>query len=177
MTAGIDSTLRSLFLVYLISFLVRTIEHLEPLLQCLDNLLAGLKIDALAMVRAFRVIRPLRAINRSDSRSACVHERLHIRLPALRILLNLIFETLPMLANVALLCGFLFVVFSILGMQLWAGELHNRCFNNATNPESYFCADCDNSNSSLCACETPYLCGMAPNEGVGTCPPTSKANW
>ena len=33
-----------------------------------------------------------------------------IRLPSLRILLNLIFETLPMLGNVALLCLFLFVV-------------------------------------------------------------------
>ena len=55
------------------------------------------------MLRMARVLRPLRAIN---------------RLPGLRILIKLILETLPMLGSVVLLCLFLFVVFSILAVQV-----------------------------------------------------------
>jgi hypothetical protein len=59
----------------LISFQVRANSSLHAVSRQSG---LGLKIDALAMVRAFRVIRPLRAINRSDPTApACVHERWH----------------------------------------------------------------------------------------------------
>jgi hypothetical protein len=46
----------------------------------------------------------------------------------MRILVMLLLDTLPMLGNVLLLCFFVFFIFGIIGVQLWAGLLRNRCF-------------------------------------------------
>uniref|UniRef100_A0AAV2LQQ2 Ion transport domain-containing protein n=1 Tax=Knipowitschia caucasica TaxID=637954 RepID=A0AAV2LQQ2_KNICA len=64
-------------------------------------------------IRTVRVLRPLKAIN---------------RVPSMRILVNLLLDTLPMLGNVLLLCFFVFFIFGIIGVQLWAGLLRNRCY-------------------------------------------------
>ena len=40
----------------------------------------------------------------------------------------LLLDTLPMLGNVLLLCFFVFFIFGIVGVQLWAGLLRQRCF-------------------------------------------------
>uniref|UniRef100_A0A5S6PYG9 Voltage-dependent T-type calcium channel subunit alpha n=1 Tax=Trichuris muris TaxID=70415 RepID=A0A5S6PYG9_TRIMR len=69
----------------------------------------------LTAIRTVRVLRPLRAIN---------------RIPSMRILVNLLLDTLPMLGNVLLLCFFVFFIFGIVGVQLWAGLLRNRCLLN-----------------------------------------------
>lgn len=49
-------------------------------------------------------------------------------LSGMRILVTLLLDTLPMLGNVLLLCFFVFFIFGIVGVQLWAGLLRNRCF-------------------------------------------------
>ena len=46
----------------------------------------------------------------------------------LRILVMLLLDTLPMLGNVLLICFFVFFIFGILGVQLWAGMLRQRCY-------------------------------------------------
>ncbi|CAJ0608714.1 unnamed protein product [Cylicocyclus nassatus] len=69
----------------------------------------------LTAIRTVRVLRPLRAVN---------------RIPSMRILVNLLLDTLPMLGNVLLLCFFVFFIFGIVGVQLWAGLLRNRCVIN-----------------------------------------------
>ena len=46
----------------------------------------------------------------------------------MRILVMLLLDTLPMLGNVLLLCGFVFFIFGIIGVLLWAGMLRQRCF-------------------------------------------------
>uniref|UniRef100_A0A8B9ZHD4 Calcium voltage-gated channel subunit alpha1 H n=1 Tax=Anas platyrhynchos TaxID=8839 RepID=A0A8B9ZHD4_ANAPL len=66
---------------------------------------------SLSAIRTVRVLRPLRAIN---------------RVPSMRILVTLLLDTLPMLGNVLLLCFFVFFIFGIVGVQLWAGLLRNR---------------------------------------------------
>uniref|UniRef100_A0A8C7IGX1 Voltage-dependent T-type calcium channel subunit alpha n=1 Tax=Oncorhynchus kisutch TaxID=8019 RepID=A0A8C7IGX1_ONCKI len=68
---------------------------------------------SLSAIRTVRVLRPLRAIN---------------RVPSMRILVTLLLDTLPMLGNVLALCFFVFFIFGIVGVQLWAGLLRNRCF-------------------------------------------------
>lgn len=50
----------------------------------------------------------------------------------MRILVTLLLDTLPMLGNVLLLCFFVFFIFGIVGVQLWAGLLRNRCFLDGT---------------------------------------------
>lgn len=56
----------------------------------------------------------------------CAH--LFPRPAGMRILVTLLLDTLPMLGNVLLLCFFVFFIFGIVGVQLWAGLLRNRCF-------------------------------------------------
>ena len=47
----------------------------------------------------------------------------------------LLLDTLPMLGNVLLICFFVFFIFGILGVQLWAGMLRQRCYMSANMSE------------------------------------------
>ncbi|XP_034564690.1 voltage-dependent T-type calcium channel subunit alpha-1G [Notolabrus celidotus] len=104
-------------------------------------------------VRTVRVLRPLRAIN---------------RVPSMRILVTLLLDTLPMLGNVLLLCFFVFFIFGIVGVQLWAGLLRNRCFveNNFSFPfnvqlEKYYHTENDDEN--------PFICSQPRENGMRDC--------
>ncbi|XP_077461278.1 voltage-dependent T-type calcium channel subunit alpha-1I isoform X1 [Stigmatopora argus] len=105
-------------------------------------------------IRTVRVLRPLKAIN---------------RVPSMRILVNLLLDTLPMLGNVLLLCFFVFFIFGIIGVQLWAGLLRNRCYpqENFTRmtgiqlPRLYYMADEDD--------ERPFICSLPVDNGIMTC--------
>ncbi|XP_035389090.1 voltage-dependent T-type calcium channel subunit alpha-1G isoform X11 [Electrophorus electricus] len=104
-------------------------------------------------VRTVRVLRPLRAIN---------------RVPSMRILVTLLLDTLPMLGNVLLLCFFVFFIFGIVGVQLWAGLLRNRCFlpENFSLPQSldlhsYYHTENDDEN--------PFICSQPRDTGMRQC--------
>ncbi|XP_055032530.2 voltage-dependent T-type calcium channel subunit alpha-1G isoform X4 [Misgurnus anguillicaudatus] len=104
-------------------------------------------------VRTVRVLRPLRAIN---------------RVPSMRILVTLLLDTLPMLGNVLLLCFFVFFIFGIVGVQLWAGLLRNRCFlpENFSLPASlnlhnYYHTENDDEN--------PFICSQPRENGMRLC--------
>ncbi|XP_057700423.1 voltage-dependent T-type calcium channel subunit alpha-1I-like isoform X2 [Corythoichthys intestinalis] len=105
-------------------------------------------------IRTVRVLRPLKAIN---------------RVPSMRILVNLLLDTLPMLGNVLLLCFFVFFIFGIIGVQLWAGLLRNRCYpeENFTRmtgiqlPRPYYMADEDD--------ERPFICSLPVDNGIMSC--------
>ncbi|GMT06678.1 hypothetical protein PENTCL1PPCAC_28852, partial [Pristionchus entomophagus] len=121
----------------------------------------------LTAIRTIRVLRPLRAVN---------------RIPSMRILVNLLLDTLPMLGNVLLLCFFVFFIFGIVGVQLWAGLLRNRCTLNLPNtppgiPLNFF------TDVSLSRFYIPedtsmeYICAQPDAGGIHTCqdlPPYSK---
>ncbi|XP_077474374.1 voltage-dependent T-type calcium channel subunit alpha-1I-like isoform X2 [Stigmatopora argus] len=108
----------------------------------------------LSAIRTVRVLRPLKAIN---------------RVPSMRILVNLLLDTLPMLGNVLLLCFFVFFIFGIIGVQLWAGLLRNRCyleenFNvslGMTPPPPYYRPEEDD--------ERPFICSLASDNGIMSC--------
>ncbi|XP_028823971.1 voltage-dependent T-type calcium channel subunit alpha-1G isoform X3 [Denticeps clupeoides] len=104
-------------------------------------------------VRTVRVLRPLRAIN---------------RVPSMRILVTLLLDTLPMLGNVLLLCFFVFFIFGIVGVQLWAGLLRNRCFlpENFSKPltlelHNYYHTENDDEN--------PFICSQPRENGMRLC--------
>ncbi|KAM4663220.1 voltage-dependent T-type calcium channel subunit alpha-1G [Discoglossus pictus] len=108
---------------------------------------------SLSAVRTVRVLRPLRAIN---------------RVPSMRILVTLLLDTLPMLGNVLLLCFFVFFIFGIVGVQLWAGLLRNRCFvpENFSLPpslelEQYYRTENEDEN--------PFICSQARENGMRYC--------
>uniref|UniRef100_A0A669CWL4 Voltage-dependent T-type calcium channel subunit alpha n=1 Tax=Oreochromis niloticus TaxID=8128 RepID=A0A669CWL4_ORENI len=104
-------------------------------------------------IRTVRVLRPLKAIN---------------RVPSMRILVNLLLDTLPMLGNVLLLCFFVFFIFGIIGVQLWAGLLRNRCYpeenftlSGISLPRPYYMADEDD--------ERPFICSLPVDNGIMSC--------
>ncbi|KAG8436344.1 hypothetical protein GDO86_007443 [Hymenochirus boettgeri] len=107
----------------------------------------------LSAIRTVRVLRPLKAIN---------------RVPSMRILVNLLLDTLPMLGNVLLLCFFVFFIFGIIGVQLWAGLLRNRCFleenftiqGDITLPPYYQPEEDD---------EMPFICSLSGDNGIMGC--------
>uniref|UniRef100_A0A671YN60 Calcium channel, voltage-dependent, T type, alpha 1H subunit a n=1 Tax=Sparus aurata TaxID=8175 RepID=A0A671YN60_SPAAU len=107
---------------------------------------------SLSAIRTVRVLRPLRAIN---------------RVPSMRILVTLLLDTLPMLGNVLLLCFFVFFIFGIVGVQLWAGLLRNRCFLGE---------DIRTYNLSISAYymteegeESPFICSAPRENGMLRC--------
>ncbi|XP_070416809.1 voltage-dependent T-type calcium channel subunit alpha-1G isoform X14 [Equus przewalskii] len=104
-------------------------------------------------VRTVRVLRPLRAIN---------------RVPSMRILVTLLLDTLPMLGNVLLLCFFVFFIFGIVGVQLWAGLLRNRCFlpENFTLPLS---VDLERYYQTENEDENPFICSQPRENGMRSC--------
>uniref|UniRef100_A0A8C9ZA93 Voltage-dependent T-type calcium channel subunit alpha-1H n=1 Tax=Sander lucioperca TaxID=283035 RepID=A0A8C9ZA93_SANLU len=103
---------------------------------------------SLSAIRTVRVLRPLRAIN---------------RVPSMRILVTLLLDTLPMLGNVLLLCFFVFFIFGIVGVQLWAGLLRNRCFlgeNHRIINEYYMSEEGEDS---------PFICSAPRENGMLRC--------
>lgn len=75
---------------------------------------AGSNFSALRVVR---VLRPLRSVSRIRN---------------LKLLIAGLFQALPSVLNNLLLFGFINLVFAIAGVQLWAGQLNQRCYVTTT---------------------------------------------
>ena len=65
-----------------------------------------------SVIRSVRALRPLRALK---------------RVPGMPAMISSIMAAMPKLGNVVALCGFIFLVFGIVGMELFKGTLHYRC--------------------------------------------------
>ncbi|KAM3863913.1 voltage-dependent T-type calcium channel subunit alpha-1H [Diretmus argenteus] len=116
---------------------------------------------SLSAIRTVRVLRPLRAIN---------------RVPSMRILVTLLLDTLPMLGNVLLLCFFVFFIFGIVGVQLWAGLLRNRCFLGE-DIRTIYNLSISSYYMSEEGEESPFICSAARENGMLRChdvPPYSR---
>ncbi|NWV02130.1 CAC1H protein, partial [Upupa epops] len=116
---------------------------------------------SLSAIRTVRVLRPLRAIN---------------RVPSMRILVTLLLDTLPMLGNVLLLCFFVFFIFGIVGVQLWAGLLRNRCFLDRNIARTYNLTFLHPYYRTDEAEENPFICSSHRENGMQKCSniPTRK---
>uniref|UniRef100_A0A8B9LFA6 Calcium channel, voltage-dependent, T type, alpha 1H subunit a n=1 Tax=Astyanax mexicanus TaxID=7994 RepID=A0A8B9LFA6_ASTMX len=101
---------------------------------------------SLSAIRTVRVLRPLKAIN---------------RVPSMKILVTLLLDTLPMLGNVLLLCFFVFFIFGIVGVQLWAGLLRNRCFMKENFTDQYYMDEDGEDN--------PFICSSEKENGMRRC--------
>ena len=73
-----------------------------------------------SVLRAFRALRPLRALK---------------RVPGMPLLVQWILSVLPKMGNVLGLGGFVFLVFGIVGMELFQGMLHYRCVRLLIAPD------------------------------------------
>ncbi|XP_015232826.1 PREDICTED: voltage-dependent T-type calcium channel subunit alpha-1H [Cyprinodon variegatus] len=109
---------------------------------------------SLSAIRTVRVLRPLRAIN---------------RVPSMRILVTLLLDTLPMLGNVLALCFFVFFIFGIVGVQLWAGLLRNRCFMGDDFRMRYNISFLNGYYRPDGTDDHPFICSMERENGMLRC--------
>eukprot|EP00794_Sanderia_malayensis_P008795 gene8795-9735_t len=131
--------------------------------------------EYLSSIRAARVLRPLRAIN---------------KVPSIRILVALLLDTLPMLGNVLAICTLIFVVFGIIGVQLWQGVLRNRCAlhlpANVTNTNlSAYYLDGNKDFSLMCSlpndhgmahCNSKFISNYSASKHSAVCKESYKPN-
>lgn len=90
----------------------------------------------LTALRSIRILRPLRTVT---------------RVKGLRRLVVTFLHALPLLMNTVALCGFFYLIFGLIGVQLFAGKLRFRCMDVDTGKCMYAC---------LCmyVCMYIYLC-------------------
>ena len=72
----------------------------------------------LSALRAFRVLRPLRSISRIES---------------VKILVETLALALPSAVNVTMMMIAFWYLLSLIGIQLWSGVLHRRCYTQVAN--------------------------------------------
>uniref|UniRef100_A0A3P8RQY9 Ion transport domain-containing protein n=1 Tax=Amphiprion percula TaxID=161767 RepID=A0A3P8RQY9_AMPPE len=105
------------------------------------------------------------------------------RVPALKDLVSVLLDILPMLGNVLILYAFVIHIFAVVGVQLWAGQLLNRCFlgeDLRTEKVPFICSPDASSGVRHCIDIPPYrvngtTCTLtAPNESVDA---NSCINW
>lgn len=112
-------------------------------------------ISNLTVIRTFRVLRPLRSVR---------------AIPGMRILITALVATLPNLFDVLVLLGFVFIIFGLIGMQLFSGMYYYRCHDLDTGAviEDAFCSSGSRGNhcdpaTQFCA-HYPFL----PTSGIST---------
>lgn len=111
--------------VMVLGFVLDKGSYLKEPWNILDGGVVALSILALAFgsesfawvraLRTLRVLRPLRVIS---------------RVPQLKVVVNTIFQSTPMLGNVVAIASVFFLIFGILGMRLFMGKFHS-----CTDPE------------------------------------------
>ena len=77
----------------------------------------------MSAIRSVRALRPLRALK---------------RVPGMPVLVGSILKSLPALGNVGLMSTFTFVIFGIVGMNLFRGLLHYRCADPAIYDSEFY---------------------------------------
>ena len=83
----------------------------------------------LSALRSVRVLRPLRTVTRIKS---------------MRVLVGALLRSLPDVADVVLLFGFFLLAFGVVGVELFMGRLHYRCFDEAAGIEA--------DSGAICTC-------------------------
>ncbi|XP_063733054.1 voltage-dependent T-type calcium channel subunit alpha-1I-like [Eleginops maclovinus] len=120
--------------------------------------------------------------------------RLISRVPSMRDVVTVLIDTVPMLATILVIYLFVIHIFAVAGVQLWAGQLRNRCFlgedistkyNVSLNPYfktkfdekvPFVCTPDDKSGMQHCRDIPPYqengeTCSLAAPHNA------SAANW
>ncbi|XP_071321698.1 voltage-dependent T-type calcium channel subunit alpha-1I isoform X2 [Trachinotus anak] len=117
--------------------------------EVLDHFMASLGIK----IHVCHVLRLMRLVN---------------RVPSMRDLVTILLDTLPMLANVLVLYIFVMLIFGIVGVQMWAGQLRNRCFlgedvlkNYNVSLSPYFVSKYGE--------RSPFICSHDHNNGMRRC--------
>ncbi|KAM9843922.1 sodium channel protein type 4 subunit alpha B [Aulostomus maculatus] len=93
------------------------------------NILGFSELGAIKSLRTLRALRPLRALSRFEG---------------MRVVVNALVGAIPSIFNVLLVCLTFWLIFSIMGVNLFAGKFY-YCFNETSG--EYFSADAVNNKS------------------------------
>ncbi|XP_047672352.1 sodium channel protein type 4 subunit alpha B isoform X3 [Tachysurus fulvidraco] len=99
------------------------------LISLTANILGYSELGPIKSLRTLRALRPLRALSRFEG---------------MRVVVNALVGAIPSIFNVMLVCLIFWLIFSIMGVNLFAGKFH-YCFN--TTSEEYFTLDVVNNKS------------------------------
>lgn len=110
------------------------------IIQMFLQLVIDTRSIKLSVLRAFRVLRPLRTITSIEG---------------LKLLVAALISALPLLRDTVIILIFFFMIFAIAGLQVLSGDLKNRCFD----PETGLM----HKNDIICGkshlCPPSYVCG------------------
>lgn len=96
----------------ILDFIIVIIGLISTVLSRMN--IQGFDVKAL---RAFRVLRPLRLVS---------------GVPSLQVVLNAILRAMIPLLHIALLVMFVIIIYAIIGLELFAGKMHNTCVDSLT---------------------------------------------
>ncbi|CAM4535450.1 unnamed protein product [Lepidochelys kempii] len=97
------------------------------LVSLIANALGYSELGAIKSLRTLRALRPLRALSRFEG---------------MRVVVNALIGAIPSIMNVLLVCLIFWLIFSIMGVNLFAGKFYN-CVNTTTG-EMFDISDVDN---------------------------------
>uniref|UniRef100_A0A672HIN6 Sodium channel protein n=1 Tax=Salarias fasciatus TaxID=181472 RepID=A0A672HIN6_SALFA len=98
----------------------------------LDFLIVDVSLVSLTSLRTLRALRPLRALSRFEG---------------MRVVVNALVGAIPSIFNVLLVCLIFWLIFSIMGVNLFAGKFH-FCYNE-TSEEVFSPQEVDNKSQCL----------------------------
>ncbi|XP_038565586.1 sodium channel protein type 4 subunit alpha B isoform X2 [Micropterus salmoides] len=103
------------------------------------NILGYSELGAIKSLRTLRALRPLRALSRFEG---------------MRVVVNALVGAIPSIFNVLLVCLIFWLIFSIMGVNLFAGKFY-YCFNE-TSEEMFHSYDINNKTECLALMEANY---------------------
>lgn len=90
-------------------------------------------------LRTFRLFRPLRNLT---------------TVPSMRTLVGTLLQSMSQLGGILSLAIFFFMIFAILGVNLWAGKIHYRCWDLTLNESGKYVNNWDGLDNSRGLCST-----------------------
>lgn len=125
-------------------------NRLDALIVFLGYLevIVGDSAGGMSALRCFRCLRPLRTIN---------------RLPQLKVIINTLVASTPQLFHVVQLCSFVYLMFALIGLQIWYnGVLHRNCVSSSTGSVLLDDDDglqmCNAESDAVLSCPAGYQC-------------------
>lgn len=95
-------------------------------------------------LRTFRLFRPLRNLT---------------TVPSMRKLVGTLLQSMAPLGGILSLAMFFFMIFAILGVNLWAGKIHYRCWGLTENDTGELVNNWDLLDTSRTLCSNDSMCG------------------
>eukprot|EP00755_Sulcionema_specki_P007264 Sspe_Gene.37760::Locus_18224_Transcript_2_3_Confidence_0.400_Length_2527::g.37760::m.37760/K04851/CACNA1D; voltage-dependent calcium channel L type alpha-1D len=111
------------FVLHKHSYLRSYWNVMDCVIVCVGFAMFSPSVENYSVVRLLRVVRPLRVVNRVSK---------------MKGIINALIQSLPGMRDVFLLLAFILVIFAIVGIQLFNGLYHQRCYYSQDDVEMLY---------------------------------------